>query len=1300
MMEEIQNSDTIYNRLLFWNLAFYRKVRVLICVILVIGFISGSRLYAQSTQLQTSGNDSLIVYTDVPGLAPSEFYKIRVRLAGTSEWHESFAHITRSQYALFVDSPIKPGENYFEHLSYWSHSYSNIEMNAPVEIELEKVNGDPVNRAVVHPRAKGVETTITDGKVYFTIEKPGQFTIDIDGQMDDQDTGRDYAGPPIHTVSVYANPIMDKPDKDAPGVVVVSPGTDPPTDPNTFETLYFDAGIHDIGRSYKVHANKKYYIAGDAIVYGTFTNIVEDNGQNIKIYGVGTISGAKIKHPTYDPDSPTYGESANPVDGIPWKPIGISYADNTSVEGVTLDDPAFHSIQLTASDNSIKSTSVKWVKIVTWRANGDGIGNAHLTEDCFIRTQDDCSYVKGDKRRCVFWTDANGAVFVHAVAAERYRIVIEDCDVIYARSQGKTWEGGRIFSWRAMDSPPGQVKLNLLFRDIRIEDPRPTLQIFNMYSIADFDLLTGDARDGRIVSSFSGITWQNVVAAGSSILGLPEVLRGCEASPFSDLVFDNVRIGGKKLTGLDDFAYVQYVEAAFNPEITHDATLFDLRLDGNTISGFDPDTFVYNIFLPAGTKTAPKVSATTSDNNAVITAVKNPESLPGIATVEITAEDGFTRKIYVISFNLSKEPGQASGNNWDIEDTTPMYEEDGIKKITGFEFKENEIPTVFDAENSGLAPGEGVEGSQALKSTVSGSTGASAGVTLWTDYVDISDFSSGEYVFSFWAKSSITPPTKPFWILAKTYDADKNEVTLQTLEKVDNGGTSSYLGMAAQYTSHTCTNIIKPNTSGGNNAAYMRFQIQHGKYDNSYWFDEFALAAPVKTNTGLTGITINGTPLSSFTTDVKLYTIELPNGTLDIPVVSAETSDATATIEIIDAASLPGVTGIQITYDDGTIELYSVIFTLAEDILTGLNAPVELIQGEPATVYVDYKISEARDIIVELQSDNPLTIYGTTTVNIPKGEGTVDVSFPVDISVPAGADAYSIVAYLTVSGGTSQDSFDSIRHSGIDVLPPPSSVATLSDLRVDGNTVSDFSESTEVYDVELPEGTTAVPVVTATATDGNADVLVTNATGLPGSATVFVTAEDGITTKTYTINFTVAPSSDATLADLSVNGTTVTDFSASKEVYDIELSHGTADVPEVTATATNENADVQIIDAASLPGSTTVLVTAEDNVSARTYTINFTIAPSNVNISKLNQPDPDFANVYPNPAQDFLNIDFATTGRRKIDLFNSYGQIIYNAQTSDPKIVIDMTALHVRGVVIVQIRTDNAVTNYKVIINQ
>ena len=70
---------------------------------------------------------------------------------------------------------------------------------------------------------------------------------------------------------------------------------------------------------------------------------------------------------------------------------------NTKIEGITIANSAFHSIILSGPYNPEKPTDIKWVKIFTWRANGDGI-NAMANggiEDCFIRTQDDSQYVNG-----------------------------------------------------------------------------------------------------------------------------------------------------------------------------------------------------------------------------------------------------------------------------------------------------------------------------------------------------------------------------------------------------------------------------------------------------------------------------------------------------------------------------------------------------------------------------------------------------------------------------------------------------------------------------------------------------------------------------------------------------------------------------------------------------------------------------------------------------------------------------------------------------------------------------------------
>ena len=85
----------------------------------------------------------------------------------------------------------------------------------------------------------------------------------------------------------------------------------------------------------------------------------------------------------------------------------------------------------------------------------------------------------------------------------------------------------------------------------------------------------------------------------------------------------------------------------------------------------------------------------------------------------------------------------------------------------------------------------------------------------------------------------------------------------------------------------------------------------------------------------------------------------------------------------------------------------------------------------------------------------------------------------------------------------------------------PLTDATLSDLQVDGATISDFGSGTTDYDYALSPGTTVIPqITTATPTNTNVtSVTMNQATVLPGDATVVVLSEDGTVTETYTISF-------------------------------------------------------------------------------------------------------------------------------------------------------------------------------------
>lgn len=171
--------------------------------------------------------------------------------------------------------------------------------------------------------------------------------------------------------------------------------------------------------------------------------------------------------------------------------------------------------------------------------------------------------------------------------------------------------------------------------------------------------------------------------------------------------------------------------------------------------------------------------------------------------------------------------------------------------------------------------------------------------------------------------------------------------------------------------------------------------------------------------------------------------------------------------------------------------------------------------------------------------------------------------------------------------------------------------ATLKSITVGGEALEGFSAEAETYSVELPYGTVDVPVVAAVATSAKANAVVTNATSLPGATTIVVTAEDGTTTKTYTINFTVAQgaSEDATLSAITVDGKAIAGFKADSMNYAYEVAYDYAadKFPVVAATANDETATVAVTQITEIPGTATIVVTAQAG-NTLTYTIAFTKA--------------------------------------------------------------------------------------------
>lgn len=172
--------------------------------------------------------------------------------------------------------------------------------------------------------------------------------------------------------------------------------------------------------------------------------------------------------------------------------------------------------------------------------------------------------------------------------------------------------------------------------------------------------------------------------------------------------------------------------------------------------------------------------------------------------------------------------------------------------------------------------------------------------------------------------------------------------------------------------------------------------------------------------------------------------------------------------------------------------------------------------------------------------------------------------------------------------------------------------AALKSITVDGEALEGFDPATEMYNVELPFGTTTVPTVAAVAASKKATAVVTPATAIPGATTILVTAEDATTTKTYTINFTAAQtaSSEKELLNVTVGGKAVVISENAGSLLVSKNADLTALVVnfEVSESAT---ASIESGSAQDFTNPLSIVVTAQDNSTA-TYTITVTKAEKDV----------------------------------------------------------------------------------------
>ena len=448
-------------------------------------------------------------------------------------------------------------------------SFSSWDMTEPVEVVI--MSSRPVRDVLVRPTSAGIKPRVEDGAIRFTIAKPGQFTVEVNGTH--------------HALHLFANPMED----------VASDPEDP-------AVRYFGPGVHCPGLI-RLESNQAIYLAGGAVVYGA---ILAEKAKNIAILGRGILDGSKFDR----------------LDGLTAL-VCLYDCDGVRLEGITLRDPGV----FTVAPIACRQVRIRNVKMIGgWRYNSDGIDFINCrhcsVEDSFARTFDDCICLKGYEkfgnfiyklqlpdgmssgsenytidgvhgsfakfernlgaytcdgapindiqvRRCVLWNSWGKAleIGIETVAEEISDILFEDCDIIHV-------------SGIAMDvtSHDRARCKNILFRNIRVElDDDLTRPVMQQRKDQSYEVVPGDTYSPYLINLEVGTGYCTV-----------DSVRGCiEDVRFQDIEVTSRCTPPSQIHGYDAEHMVQRV------------TIENLRINDKLICNFAEGNFKHNEYASA-----------------------------------------------------------------------------------------------------------------------------------------------------------------------------------------------------------------------------------------------------------------------------------------------------------------------------------------------------------------------------------------------------------------------------------------------------------------------------------------------------------------------------------------------------------------------------------------------------------------------------------------------------------------------------------------------------------------------------
>ena len=619
------------------------------------------------------------------------------------------------------------------------------------------------------------------------------------------------------------------------------------------------------------------------------------------------------------------------------------------------------------------------------------------------------------------------------------------------------------------------------------------------------------------------------------------------------------------------------------PTYSTDATLKNITYNEFNVPGFAPATEDYLLIFPSNVTEVPEIVATPNfqwlpEDNIVIT---NALTLSDTTQIEVTAENGTTKKVYRIAFEVVAQEEDAYLTDIRYDNVT----------IPNFN------PTMYnytiDIPYSDPVPPQ---------------------ITVQTSSPTALPFFAGQL------------PTPPYTQKVLIYSED---MSVYKIYSVDFNRVKNI---------NSALTDIKINGVSLQNFNAQEFEYE---YDFPYteWNAPVVAATPAYPNaqvnieqidavTGTVTITVTAeddtyvsiytidftralSPVTNISTVVYDYnnqinSFEVTNNETEITIVLPVETEGEPVIDNILLADTradfvieeqPDATNdftgtVVVTAEDLTEETYSIIFekTLSgSTLLAGIyieGVPLQNFDPDVLTYEVMLPFNESQIQNVTATAAWKNTVVGVAQASHPFGQATISVTSEDEQN----HENYTI--YFQRKGNPYLiDLSYNLGGTNYSLVPP-------------------FNPSILTYDILLDIATEEVPELEYILEDNRCMVVPDNQTTPNGTSSVKIITWNQDDSLTYTVNFTVELCTTPTLSSLQVDGVTIPNFNPNILNYSVYLPFGTEELPEITAEITCPDGQLEITQITEYPGVVIIVVTAGDG-STQTYTISFSVNPGN-----------------------------------------------------------------------------------------